>query len=245
MYNTREYYAAWGILDGNEAHVAAMKAATFGRVLRGLERYLRPGTILDVGCATGFFLEAARARGWVPSGIEINEFAARRAREKFGDAVWCGPFEEAPLAPGSFDAVVMCDLLEHLPDPAAALRRTREALKPGGMLSVTCPDSSSLSARLAGNSWYHYKKEHLYYFSPRTLRALLESAGFEVAGIAPAPKALTAEYIALQFAVFRSFPLTQISAAVSRLLPGWLRRRPFMFLTGEMTALARGPGGVS
>lgn len=243
LYNTRGYYAAWGIVKGNEAHVAAMKKTTFGERLRGLEKFRRKGKILDVGCATGFFLEAARARGWEPSGIEINKFAARRAQDKFGEAVWCGPFENAPVEKESFDAVVMCDLLEHLPDPAAALRKTLEVLKPGGVLSITCPNVSSLSARITGDAWYHYKKEHLYYFSPATLRRLLKSAGFEVAAIRSAPKALTVEYIALQFSVFRSFPLSQISAFISRILPVWLRRKPFMLLAGEMTVLARKPGG--
>src|SRR5579862_1705061 len=118
---TREYYDAWGLRD-DEAVVRAMKLGTFDRLLARVEQYSRPGALLDVGCATGFLLEAAQRRGWEPYGAELSEYGSDVAKQRFGAGriMNCG-IEEAPFAQGFFAAVTMTDLIEHVTDPLQTL----------------------------------------------------------------------------------------------------------------------------
>src|SRR5207244_33282 len=86
----------------------------------------------------------------------------------------------APLAPDSFDAVAMWDVIEHLTDPAADLARLHRCLKPGGVIGIHTIDVESRFARLMGARWPWLMEMHLYYCSPRTLGRMLEQTGFKV-----------------------------------------------------------------
>jgi 2-polyprenyl-3-methyl-5-hydroxy-6-metoxy-1,4-benzoquinol methylase len=89
--------------------------------------------------------------------------------------------EQLEAAPGSYDAITMFYVLEHLPDPARTLQRARELLAPGGILLVRVPHTTPIVRVLAplrlGASLYD-PPFHLYDFSPAVLRCLLQGAGF-------------------------------------------------------------------
>jgi 2-polyprenyl-3-methyl-5-hydroxy-6-metoxy-1,4-benzoquinol methylase len=126
-------------------------------------------------------LALARERGWQVAGIEINAAAARYCRETRGLDVRAGTLDDEPFAPGSFDAVLMGDVIEHLPDPRQALVQVRALLKPGGLVLISTPDIAGWAGRMLQIK----PEEHLYYFSPRTMTAMLEQVGYEVLEIAP------------------------------------------------------------
>lgn len=150
--------------------------------LKSLQR-LRPekGKILDVGCAYGFFLEAADEAGWDAYGIDISRHAVERAEERLGDRVRVGAFLEEELPAEHYDMITMWDYLEHTLDARVELAKARQLLVDGGILALACPDVGSLPARLFGHRWMGYKvDEHLVYFSRSTLRRLLEELGFRV-----------------------------------------------------------------
>ncbi len=68
-----------------------------------------------LGCATGYLMEAAAARGWTPYGVEYAEWSAAIAQKKFGsEAVFNGTLEQCTFPENYFDAIVMCDLIEHV-----------------------------------------------------------------------------------------------------------------------------------
>lgn len=135
-------------------------------------------SVLDIGCGTGLFLREARERGWTVEGIELSRSAVAYARERFGLPVRQGALDEIALPDAAFDVITMWHVLEHLPDPLAALRQAARALRPGGLLLLAVPNIGSLEARLFGRRWYSLDApRHLYHFSPETLRALLERAG--------------------------------------------------------------------
>jgi SAM-dependent methyltransferase len=147
--------------------------------LRVIRRHARGGRLLDAGCATGLFLNAARTDFDV-QGVEPSAWAAGLARSRLGLDVVQGSLGSAPLPEGSFDVVTLIDVLEHFVDPLGALRRAAALLRPGGLLYVVTPDIGSLSSRLLRGYWWGLRPAHLYYFSRATLGRALEAAGFEV-----------------------------------------------------------------
>lgn len=138
------------------------------------------GRLLEIGCACGFLLVAARERGFTVRGIEMSAWASQYARDTYGLDVHTGTLEAASLPAESVDVVVMADVIEHLFDPRASLREIRRILAPGGRLLLLTPDIGSLLARLAGPRWWGLLDDHYYYFSRQTLRQLLEQEGFTV-----------------------------------------------------------------
>jgi len=160
---------------GNEEPVMRRN---FDRRLAFMERLVRPGPLLDVGCALGFFVRAARARGWDARGVELSGFAAREASAA-GVPVVQGDFLTLDLAPRSLAAVTMLDMLEHVADPRAYVRRARGVLAPGGLLVVETADLGSAVARLSGRHYHFFTPpNHLTYFTRATLGRLLNEEGF-------------------------------------------------------------------
>ena len=141
---------------------------------RCVTRYKHAGRLLDVGCATGFFLQGIRNIGnWEPYGVEINERVAHIA-QGHGLDVRIGTLEQAGFSDEFFDVVTLWDVLEHLPDPVAGLREIYRILKPGGLLVIRVPNASSWDSRLFGRYWAGLDSpRHLYVFTPVTLDALL------------------------------------------------------------------------
>jgi len=151
------------------------------KLFRRLERDMKPGCVLDVGCAAGFMLDAARARGWTTAGSEISDFAARHAREKFRLDVRTGDFTALDFPPDNFDLVLMHDVIEHFTSPKKALLKAREVLKDGGRLVIGTPNYDCAPRRALGPGWGILQPEHhLFYFTPETLRRLLTETGFRL-----------------------------------------------------------------
>jgi 2-polyprenyl-3-methyl-5-hydroxy-6-metoxy-1,4-benzoquinol methylase len=142
------------------------------------------GRLLDVGCACGFLLVAARQRGFTVQGLEPSLWAADYARREFGLPVWPGSLKDAPFEPGSFEAIVLADTIEHVNDPRGAVAAAHRWLVPGGHVLLLTPDFGSFVARLLGRHWWALLDDHYYYFTRATLRRLLESEGFVVERIA-------------------------------------------------------------
>jgi len=146
--------------------------------LRQIELLKAPGRLLDIGCSLGYFVEAANARGWQASGLEISEHAACEAA-KLGLDVSAGTLENAGYADGSFDCVTMWDVLEHVPDPTRHMLEVRRVLVPGGLVVIGTPDLSHAQFRIKRERWRHLKPaEHIFYFSPRSIGELLAKTGF-------------------------------------------------------------------
>ncbi|GAB4250768.1 MAG: hypothetical protein Kow00109_26630 [Acidobacteriota bacterium] len=105
-----------------------------------LIQYFQPrGTFLDLGCAYGYLVAAARERGYEAYGLDVSDYALRQAP---AGRRWCvqGDLTGLPWPPESADVVCLFDVLEHLPDPVAALRECRRVLKPDGLMVLTTPD---------------------------------------------------------------------------------------------------------
>lgn len=167
--------------------------ATADWLLAEIERWVRPGRLLDLGCWVGFLLSQAQRRGWSATGVEPSGFAAAFARERLGLDVRSGGLLEVELEPG-FDAAVMGDVIEHLPDPGAALDRVAGLLASGGVLALALPDAGSRLARLMGRRWWSVIPTHVQYFTRDSLRTLLERHGYEPLRVRTAPKTFSVRY---------------------------------------------------
>ena len=118
-----------------------------------------PGALLDVGCATGFFLDEARQAGWDVRGCEVSEWAATSARQRFGLDVVQAPFPTPLLGPRQYDAVTFLNVFEQLPNPHAAERVLRDLVKPGGLLALETWDVDALVVRMSGMKWHKYRPD--------------------------------------------------------------------------------------
>ncbi len=248
----REYYGAWG-LEQEPEETRRMKKRSFRHLLgRARREPAAPGAesgpprLVDFGAATGFLMEAAEDLGLEPYGIEINEYGAKEIAGRFGeDRVFCGEAEEAQFEHaheakgGGFEIASMTDYIEHVRRPEGVLRKAHELLAPGGILVLTTPDTGSLSRRVMGRNWLHYKTEHLYYFSRHNLAVLLEKAGFEVLVSRGARKILTARYVAHVLLRYPHWLLTPLARGMLWLLPSALLDRDFSVPSGELEIQAR------
>lgn len=143
-----------------------------------IERTTGRGPLLDVGCALGFFVRTARDQGWDARGVELSAWAAQQAVTQ-GLPVTHGDFLAVDLPAASFTAVTMFDVLEHMADPRAYVRRARRLLRTGGAVVVETADLSSPFPRLLGRRYHFFSPpNHLTYFTRGTLTRLLREEGF-------------------------------------------------------------------
>jgi SAM-dependent methyltransferase len=130
------------------------------------------GRLLDVGCAAGYFVEAAMARGWDAYGTETSPEARAATAPDTRTRVLDDLDAARSFAP--FDAVTAWDVLEHLRDPFEALRTIGSLCRPGAMVAVVVPVIGNINTRIAPRTWDQYKPpEHLWFFSPRAMRDAL------------------------------------------------------------------------
>lgn len=154
----------------------------------------RHRTLLDLGCWVGFLLSEAAERGWDAIGVEPSAFASAYARDRLGLDVRTGELLTTPLPLAHFDAIVMGDVIEHLPRPAEALERMAKLLRPGGIAWMALPDTGSLVARGMRARWWSVIPTHVQFFTRRSMRTLLERHDWTVLEIGTAPKAFSVRY---------------------------------------------------
>lgn len=139
----------------------------------------RPGRLLEIGCAYGHLLAVARREGWKVDGIELSSHAANKAREYYGLSVYKGAFENISID-GSFDKIIAIDVIEHSRDPKEFLGKCASLLHNDGKLILKMPNTKSIFHTLRGRRWGEYGAEHLYYFTPESVKHILSRQGFRI-----------------------------------------------------------------
>jgi SAM-dependent methyltransferase len=139
-YFSHDY--SFGIVEGDYLASEAARADEYRKVLSRIARLTNGRRLLEVGCAAGGFLKEARSQGWKVTGVDVSEWAAKTAHERFGLDVRLGALQEMNFPDSSFDAVLFSDLLEHLPDPVGFLREVARVVEPrdrGGVVVAKVP----------------------------------------------------------------------------------------------------------
>jgi SAM-dependent methyltransferase len=148
----------------------------------GIRRHAKSGSLFDVGCGSGFFMEYMRLNGWNVAGIDTSamHIAFARDRLRLSDAR-PGSWPALPESGDRYDIVTMFHVLEHMIDPVRAIKAAHTLLKPSGYIVIETPNIRSWPARLFGCHWVTLDApRHLVLFSLQTLRRCLDQAGFQV-----------------------------------------------------------------
>ena len=233
-----EYYDIYGMDHFQDAF--NLKLKTCKRLINEVNRLiLSSGNPyhLDIGCAFGYMIEVAKSAGYDSQGIEISP--AADVAVKLGYKVEKSTLEDAAFPEETFNLITAVDVLEHIPEPRKWLQECKRILKKGGVLLLVTPDCSSLTARVLRDRWPHYKVEHLYYYSPRTLKRLLISIGFDEVKTKTGIRYLTLNYIINHYRKFRPNSLeTKLLKILKALSLRRLFKHPFAF-SSEMVVFTR------
>lgn len=137
-----------------------------------------PGALLDIGAASGFFLDEFQKLGWQGQGVEPNQRMRNVALDRFKLPMVEALEQVSEASP--FQLVTMIQVISHLLDPVASLQRVHRALDRNGLLLIETWDRDSWIAKLSGNGWHEWNPPSVvHWFSRSSLRSVLESVGFE------------------------------------------------------------------
>ena len=174
LNSTERYPRTWGT---RSSHHLVLSLVGAGEGMRAL----------DVGCARGHLLEELESSGWKCLGIDTDATDVATCIARGLVAVELDITNDHPESLGTFDLVVLGDVLEHLPDPLRVLRKIHSLLNPGARIVVSVPNVAHLSVRaqlLFGRFRYSSRgildNTHLRFFTRRTTLELITNSGFAV-----------------------------------------------------------------
>lgn len=174
-YNIKDYFTALNFLK-SESRVRNCKSR-----LKKIRKFIKPGaSILDIGCNEGIFMKIAQENGYLAYGLEPNRQMVNYARG-MGLSVEQRLIEEYNTNQ-KFDVISLFHVIEHLSNPRAVINRLKKFLNSCGWLVIETPNIESYLARKLKQDWQAIGKEHLFYFSPKTIKLFLEKNGFKVKG---------------------------------------------------------------
>lgn len=186
-YN-KDYYSEWISIQTKQ------RIRLWKKRINELKTMASGQKLLDVGCGEGLFLFLAQKEGFNVTGTEISEYACLYAKEKFGLEIFNRNLVEANFKEKSFDIITMWHVLEHLTDPFETLKEIQRIIAPDGLLVIAVPNLHNYLNRLLyllvkGRKLSLFsltnKELHLYHFSEKTIRYILDKSGFIVVRICP------------------------------------------------------------
>jgi predicted Zn finger-like uncharacterized protein len=164
--------------------------------LRRLAELAEPGPLLDVGCAAGFFVDEATRAGWHARGVDVSRPMVEWGRAALAADLRLGTLADVPHDRAE-SCVTMWDYLEHALDPRGDVEDSLSRLPPGGILAVSTGDAGAALARLSLRRWHLMTpRHHNFFFTRRTIRLLLETAGFELGALGHPPARYPLRYVA-------------------------------------------------
>jgi SAM-dependent methyltransferase len=179
LYRDRD---ADGVIAFYERMATPSVLASYQRKLEYLEKRLPgQGRLLDFGCAAAFVVEAAAERGWDAHGVDLGDWVLKAAAKRGVRNIHIGHLADLSFPDGHFDAIYAAQILEHVPSPPDVLAELRRLLRPDGLLYVDVPNNRTLSILLGLDDFeLNLPPHHLNYFTPATLRLLLERGAFNL-----------------------------------------------------------------
>lgn len=246
VYSDDAYWTGgrdWGYPDYDQEWNASKRFQL--AQLERLGRLIQPGRMFEVGCAAGYFLKAAQARGWRVAGVELSEMMRRRCAQVV-DCPLYGSLAEAAASASRFDCVVMLEVIEHLPEPLNFLRQVRALMAPGGVLALSTPNFGAPEA-MRNPAHFHWfsPPAHVSYFTAATLRDCVARAGFvaiEIAGVIEGDEMPLPRPLAALLRPFRQGKRLRPGGLAGKLIKAYQRRRrDLLQWANAMSLYARTP----
>lgn len=143
------------------------------------------GEILDIGCGTGAFLNTMKTAGWGSTGLEPDETARAKAKELY-QLEPQSPEKLFELQPGTYHAITMWHVLEHVHELHAYIKQLQHLLTPKGKIFIAVPNYTSKDAAVYQEYWAAYDvPRHLYHFSPQSIAQLIAPYNLKLTAIKP------------------------------------------------------------
>ena len=139
-----------------------------------------PGELLEIGPATGSFLDSARSFGFRVRGLDLSATFAQIARKRHSLEIDVNYIEEAPLPSSYYDVVCNFGGIACWREPLRALTNVHQSLKSDGIFVMNYFDVNGLLGRILGDRHFEYNHASLIIFSKKTMRQCLNQTGFEV-----------------------------------------------------------------
>lgn len=166
------------------------------KILKHIQKIKSTGTLLDVGCAMGYFVTLAHQKGYDAYGVEPSDFAYSKARAALDGKVKHGTLEHVKYPPLSFDVITMLDVFEHLMRPREDLQKLHTMLTKDGIIVIATGDTDSIFAKLLKRRWTFYiPPQHLFFFNRHNLNILLRKEHFEQIRWFRVGKVLSLKYV--------------------------------------------------
>ena len=223
-----------------EADKAPMEPVYVG-LLNKIKLYRQGKKLLDLGTATGYFLDVAGQNDYLAEGIEINPSAVKEGMAR-GRKIKQADILKSGFSDSSFNVITAFDLLEHLPPNGLAeyILAIRKMLVANGILAIITVNTASWWAKIFGKKWHTFlPPEHISYFNDRNIRLFLENNGFEVLEIKTVHKMFSLQYI---FNFLYRWQGLSLWLDITRFLEKrpWLGKLPLkLYLGDNMMVLAR------
>ncbi|MBF0504444.1 MAG: class I SAM-dependent methyltransferase [Candidatus Omnitrophica bacterium] len=138
-------------------------------------------SILEIGCGNGFMLDALYKKGFHRLyGIEPSQDAVQKTPAHIRERIVVNSFDEGTFSEGTFDLIYFFQTLDHIYDPNVFIAQCFKWLKPGGFIVAFQHNVESISARALGRLSPIIDVEHIYLFSPETIKVIFKKHGFSV-----------------------------------------------------------------
>jgi len=237
-----ENYGIWGKNVGDIPMVAESKKEAFKWQLRYLLKYINPKNkkLLDIGTGNGYALDEAFQMGFDCYGLDISEYACKKANERFPNKIFNGTLEKAHYKDDQFDVIMMTDLIEHIPQPVSFLKEIDRILKRKGLIFIITPNSDSKTRKILGKNWFQYKYEHVTYWNKKSLKYLFDPINFQILELRTNIKKYRLRYYHNYFKKYVIIGISTFFLMVYKLLPPAIKNMYFSNpLTGEILVIAQ------
>ncbi len=186
-YQTEEYISHSDTHKGivNKLYHIIRKRNTKNKLKRVNQFSGRKGSLLDIGCGTGYFLSVCRQDGWNITGVEVSDIARNIAENRVGKNIFSSldllnPEEK------KFDVITLWHVFEHLHDINASIQQIIRLLNIDGVLILALPNPESFDAKYYKEYWAAYDvPRHLSHFSPQSVKLLIRKYGMKVDAVIP------------------------------------------------------------
>jgi 2-polyprenyl-3-methyl-5-hydroxy-6-metoxy-1,4-benzoquinol methylase len=163
---------------GRKDYLSPITIKRYHEILDNFEPYRKMNNLIDVGCGIGYFAEVAKERGWNVYGTEYTDQAIKICSAK-GIMMHQGKLDPNNYPQEHFDIITSFEVIEHINNPIEEMGNFNKILRSGGGVYITTPNFNSISRFLSGPNWTVVGyPEHLSYYTPTTMHALLKKFGF-------------------------------------------------------------------